>query len=225
VRHWSTASIVVTALVVSACASTVSGTPVRPRGMGQTDALTAMLLGLDEVRDITEADDLQISETYEKFLDYVEFTPERCAGVPFNTIERAYRNSGYQGVSGMVMANDGQKRWVDEAVVRFATPGAAHRFVTDNDRIWRDCVGVAAHAVPGEDNDVQIWAIGETVRLPDSTGLMVTTSRVDKPGKGCTHAMADRGDLVIDVVVCGPGPTNTDQAVTLLNRIADKPPV
>jgi hypothetical protein len=37
--------------------------------------------------------------------------------------------------------------------------------------------------------------------------------------------MADRGDLVIDVVVCGPGPTNTDQAVTLLNRIADKPPV
>jgi hypothetical protein len=72
---------------------------------------------------------------------------------------------------------------------------------------------------------VQIWAIGETVRLPDSTGLMVTTSRVDKPGKGCAHAMADRGDLVIDVVVCGPGPTNTDQAVTLLNRIADKPPV
>ncbi|MCT7661735.1 sensor domain-containing protein [Mycobacterium deserti] len=201
----------------------MSGTAVRPRVHGQGDELSAMLLSVEEIRGIVGADNIEITETYEKFLDYVEFTPEECAGVPFNTIERAYRNSGYQAVSGMIMQNDGQQRWIDEGVVRFATAAAARRFVSDSERIWQDCSGVRAHAVPDEDTAGQIWAIRDTVRLRNFNGLMVTSSRVDRPGRECAHAMADRAQLVIDVAVCGP--QIDDEAVTILAGIADRPPI
>jgi hypothetical protein len=213
-------------LVLSACASTVSGTAQRVTSRpGDGDDLTAMLLRLEDVRQVVGAPELEISETYDKFLDFLEFSPEVCAGVPFNTIERAYRSSGYQAVRGMTMQTSEEipAHWVDEGVVRFATAGDARRFVTDAGPVWRKCAGVQAHAVPDEDTGPQIWAIGETLELDDTYGLEVRSSRVDAAGDECSHAMADKANLVIDVAVCSR--TVTDEAVTILHRIASRPPV
>jgi serine/threonine kinase PknH len=204
----------------------VSGTAQRVTSRpGDGDELTAMLLRVEDVRHIVGAPDLEISETYDKFLDYLEFSPEVCAGVPFNTIERAYRSSGYQVVRGMTMQTSEEipAHWVDEGVVRFATADDARRFVTDAEPVWREYAGTQARAVPDEDTGPQIWAIGDTVNLPDTDGLVVRSSRVDAAGDECSHAMADKADLVIDVAVCGR--RVTDDAVTILHRIASRPPV
>jgi hypothetical protein len=182
-----------------------------------------MLLSVEDIGHIVGVMDLEIDETYEKFLDYVEFSPEQCAGVLFNTIERAYRDSGYLAVSGMVMQTAEQEHWIDEGVVRYASAADAHRYVTEAEQNWPACAGVEAHQVPNEDTVPQTWSIGDIERLPDAGGLMVRTRRVDLAGEVCAHAMADRSSLVIDVVVCGP--RVADEAVTILNQIANRPPV
>lgn len=184
-----------------------------------------MLLSVQEVADIVGIDDLEVNETYDKFLDYVEFSPDECAGVPFNTIERAYRHSGYSAVSGMVMDTADQDHWIDEGVVRFSTAADARRFVADAERVWPECAGVESRQVPEKGAELQVWVIGETEPLPDG-GLQVMSRRDGTRGgigDVCAHAMADRANIVIDVVVCGP--TVTDEAVTILERIARKPPI
>jgi hypothetical protein len=214
------------ALVISlsACTTTLSDAPARKAAPSrQTDELTAMLLSVEEIRRIVGIGDLDVEETYEKFLDYVEFSPEQCAGVLFNTIARAYRNSGYVAVSGMVVQTPEQDHWIDEGVVRFASAADAHRYVAESEQNWLDCAGSEVRQVPNEDTDVQTWSIGETERLADPGGLMVRTRRVDLAGEVCAHAMADRSSLVIDVVVCGPRVDG--EAVTILNQIAKRPPV
>ena len=65
--------------------------------------------------------------------------------------------------------------------------------------------------------------MSNTLNLPDTDGLVVRSSRVDAAGDECSHAMADKADLVIDVAVCGR--RVTDDAVTILHRIASRPPV
>jgi serine/threonine kinase PknH len=229
VRQWIAASAAACVLVLSACASTVAGTPVRASSpFHESDDLTAMLLSIEDIRRIVGAEDLEIDETYDRFLDYADFSPEACVGVPFNTIERAYRNSGYEAVRGIVMQTAGEiaARWVDEGVVRFDTAEEAHRFVTDSSSIWRDCAGTEVRAVPDEETGLQIWAIGDTINIPDvpeSRAFMVTSVRLDVADHTCAHVMTDRADLVIDVVVCGP--QATEHAVTIMDRIANRPPI
>jgi hypothetical protein len=218
--------VAVCGLVLAACASTVPGVAVRARSSGDVDGLTAMLLSVEDIRTIIGAEDLEVAYTYEKFLDYLEFEPESCIGVPFNTIDRAYSNSGYQAVSGMVVQppHDTQRDWVDEGVVQFATAAAAHRFVTASAAAWRNCAGKQVRAVPDKDTGSQVWQIAETVEtLPDSRGFLVRSTRVDRPQSECAHTMADRADLVIDVVVCSRD--DAGNAETILERIASRPPV
>lgn len=209
-------------LLLTACTTTLSDAPARRAAPSSVDDLTAMLLSVEEIGRIVGVD-LEVSETYEKFLDYAEFTPERCAGVPFNTIERAYRGSRFTGVSGMVMDDASYEHWVDEGVVRYATAADAHRYVAQAEAIWRDCAGVEATEVPRADDERQTWSIGQTERLGEPGGLQVRMHRVAGPYEVCAHAMADHANHVIDVVVCGP--TVADEAATILNRIANRPPV
>jgi hypothetical protein len=220
VRAWPAAAIA--AVLLTSCTATVGGTPERTMGSARHgDELTAMLLPLDEIRALVSAPELEIRETYDDFLDYAEFSPEHCAGVPFNTIERAFRDSGYETVRGVAMDAD-TDAFVDEGVIRFASAAYAHRYVAQSKSTWQDCMGVVAHVVPDEMSDSQQWAIKDTVDLP-AGGLMVRTRQVDAAGRECAHAMADRAELVIDVVVCGR--RVIDEATTILHRIGRRPPV
>jgi serine/threonine kinase PknH len=226
-RHWSAVCLAaMCGLLLSACASTVSGVPVRATSRpGDGDELSAMLLRLDEVQQIVGVPEVEIRDTYERFIDYAEFSPDKCAGVPFNTIDRTYRNSGFQAVRGMRIQTweDVPAHWVDEGVVGFPTADAAHRFVTESKAIWRECARTVARVVPDEETGLQVWAIGDTEELHDADGLVVASGRADVAGRECSHAMAAKAKVVVDVVVCMP--TVRDEAVTILHRIASRPPV
>jgi hypothetical protein len=228
VRVWCAILVASCGLALTACASTVSGTPVRARSSGQVDGLTAMLLSIEDIGAITGLTDLEITNAYDELLGFLEFTPEECIGVPFNTIDKGYRDSRYQAISGMVMQppEPTLRDWVDEAVVQFATAADAHRFVTESAAKWRNCAGTEVRAVPDEENGLQIWKIGDTSDievLPELRGLMVRTTRVDVAEPECAHAMTDRANIVIDVVVCGQN--DVAEAETILERIANRPPV
>ncbi len=199
--------------------STVSGAPVRMSGpTAGADELRAMLLSVEDVRRIIDMPDLEINETYDDVPDDDEFSAGVCAGVPFNTSEVAYRDREYQAVQGTNMRSPGEfpEHWVDQALVRFNSGDDAQRFVADAVRIWRDCAGAVINTVP-EDSVPQRWTIGDT---KGSALPMVTSSLVGIAGYTCAHAMTDKTNLVIDVVVCSRGVN--DEAETILHRIASR---
>jgi eukaryotic-like serine/threonine-protein kinase len=184
-----------------------------------------MLLSVEDIEQITGSGDLEIRDNYDELWASFEVSPGPCASVPFNVVVQAYRDSGYEAVSGMNMWSSQVtwEYWVDEGVVRFPTDHDARRFVTDAEVIWRKCEGDEVRAVPEEGGAVQWWTVGSTTQIPDVRALVVTSTLADTPGYVCSHAMTDRANLVIDVVVCTTGVT--DEAVTIMDRIANRPPI
>jgi hypothetical protein len=191
----------------------------------EADDLTAMLLSVEDIERIIGSDPLEIRDTYDEVWTSFEVSPGPCASVPFNVVVQAYRDSGYEAVSGMNMWSSQVtwEYWVDEGVVRFPSDRDAHRFVTDAETTWRDCEGDEVRAVPEEGGAVQLWTVGSTTEIPDVRALVVTSTLADTAGYVCSHAMTDRANLVIDVVVCKRGVT--DEAVTIMDRIANRPPI
>lgn len=184
-----------------------------------------MLLSAEEIQQIIGSDELDIRDTYHDVWSYFEVSPGPCAAVPFNIVVQAYSDSGYEAVSGMNMWSS-QKTWefwVDEGVVRFPSEHDAHRFVTDAETSWRDCEGAEVEAVQEEGGERQFWTVGPTTEIPDLRALVITSDMAGYPGYVCSHAMTDRANLVIDVVACKRGVT--DEAVTIMDRIANRPPI
>jgi hypothetical protein len=227
VRRWIAAlTAAACGLVLGACASTVSGAPVRATSSSlETDDLTAMLLSVEDVRSIVGTTDLEITETYHDAWAYAEVSPGPCSGVPFNIVVPAYRDSGYEAVSGMNMQSSEAlpEYWVDEGVVRLPTEAHAQRFITEAETTWRECAGILLRTVPEEGSDPQFWTIGETADIPESQGLVVSSSLAGVDGYVCSRAMTDKANLVVDVLVCSR--VVTDEAVTILHRITSRPPV
>ena len=184
-----------------------------------------MLLSADEIQRIIGSDALEVRDTYDEVWTSFEVSPGPCAAVPFNVVVQAYGGTGYQAVSGMNMWSSQVtwEFWVDEGVVRFPSDRDAHRFVTEAETTWRNCEGTEVRAVPEEGGAVQWWTVGNTTRIPEVRALVVTSTLADTPGYVCSHAMTDRANLVIDVVVCKKGVT--DEAVTIIDRIANRPPI
>ena len=204
----------------------VSGTAARESSAPvEADGLTAMLLSVEDIEPIVGRDDLEIRETYDELWTAFEVSPGPCAAAPFNVIVQAYGDTGYEAVSGMNIWSSqlSSEYWVDEGVVRFPSDRDANRFVTDTETIWRDCEGQEVRAVPEEDGAHQLWTIGTTTQIPDVRALVVTSTLVDTSDYVCSHAMTDRANIVIDVVVCKRGVT--DEAVTIMDRIANRPPI
>lgn len=224
VRQWlATFIAALCGLLLGACASTVSGTPLRVTAGGSGgDDLTAMLLSVEDIRLIVGVPDLEVHEEYNDVPDTSEFSTEGCAGVPFNTVIPAYHDSGYQAVRGMNVRSPEEfpELWVDEGVIRFDDVDDARRFMTDAEATWRGCAGTVTSTVP-EDSERQFWTIGDTT---ESGGLLrVVSSLRGDEDYVCSRAMKDGDVLVIDVVVCSRNVT--DEAETIVNRIAGRLPV
>lgn len=63
-REWVAAALC--GLMLSACASTVSGTAARESSPVAADDLTAMLLSVEDIEQITGSGDLEIRDTYDE---------------------------------------------------------------------------------------------------------------------------------------------------------------
>jgi hypothetical protein len=186
--------------------------------------LADVLLDVAQVNQIMGTSAMTVLRTYDQMPgDDGTYSDPACAGAVFNTVEAAYKGSGYMATRGSELSDAGGKHYVDQGIVAFGSGGDARKFLATSQDSWRRCV--AKHVTYNANHDnPNTW----TIRAPVTTGG-ITAAVVDEEGAdgyACAHGITARANVVIDVSGCSYGIADQGVAVarTIINAIARKFP-
>jgi hypothetical protein len=229
------AAAVIGAAAAGGCVSTVAGVP----GVGADRAplswgpdlaaaqLGDVLLDVAAVNQLMGASTMTESRTYDQMPgDDGTYSDAACAGAVFNTVQAAYKGSGYVATKGAEFMDASDKRYVDEGVVAFGSGADARKFFATSQESWRRCV--AKHVTYKAKNDSPItW----TIRAPVTTHGITVAVVDEEGGEGyaCAHGITAKSNVVIDISACSYGMANQggpgiQVATTIINAIAAKFP-
>ncbi len=223
---------VATIIGSSGCVFTVAGMPRAgpdraPLSWGPdltAAQLADVLLDVATVNRFMGTNDMAELRTYDQMPgDDGTYSDPACAGAVFNTVEAAYRGSGYVATKGAQFSDAGAKHYVDQGVVSFGGGTDARKFFAASQDSWRRCV--TKHVVYKAKNDSPItW----TIRAPVTTDG-VTVAVVDQEGGegyACAHGITAKSNVVIDISACSNGMANQGVTVasTIVNAVAAKFP-
>ncbi len=217
---------------VTGCVSTVAGVPRvsgdrAPLSWGPDLAaaqLTDVLLDVAAVNQLMGTNTMTELRTYDQMPgDDGTYSDAACAGAVFNTVEAAYKGSGYVATKGAQFSDAGGKHYVDQGVVAFGSGADARKFLAKSQDSWRRCV--AKHVTYKAKNDSPItWTIRAPVTADGATVAVVDQEAGE--GYACAHGITAKSNVVIDVSACSNGMANqgVKVATTIINAIAGKFP-
>ncbi|MEW5810091.1 MAG: sensor domain-containing protein [Actinomycetota bacterium] len=205
---------VAAAILVTGCGGGVEGTAV-PAPSGGLDSV---LLGDVELDELLRTSGFHSDPDGEEFTD--ELTkgtkPPGCVhtiGVAEHSI---YRDAGPTAV--LTRSSQSPAGSVDQSVVVVRSAKDAARIVDVSKLSWDVCAGVPVITGGGSP---ATWK-GEPVEVSDGVASQRTT-RSDRPGEQCQHAIGAAVATVVEAMVCGPGVTNEAYtAVAKMARNADR---
>jgi hypothetical protein len=188
--------------------------------------VAGLLLGVEEVRAILGGRDLVAEGPYTQGPAGAD-TPtahQSCAAAADSLTQLPDRGSGFVMRRGRTMTDaEGatQKRWVEEAALEFENPAQAAQFVDEVGRRWRNC----AHTTLKLDypDHEQQWTFGDVGYSSDDGLVVVSSTVVGDPPRQCSHALAAKSNVVVDVQMCGSQPPT--QATAVLDAIRNKFPL
>jgi PknH-like extracellular domain len=221
-------SVLAVCLAAAGCTSTVDGTPVAfggaSRTLGTTAArdLPALLLSLDEMKQLLQFSGLVTEETWSRPDGRGVFEPAGCVGAVFSGMAGSYDGSGYRDfyeVRHADASRGGRSHWIDQGVATFENPEAAKSFVTKQAAQWRQCAGRQfRYAFPQPDDWRDPYLVGDTV----ASGCVTMISNVIASDKRYTDVreLAAKSNVVVDLQFTGFD--LTDEPATAMNRILDR---
>jgi hypothetical protein len=229
--RWRTALAAATIIAASGCVSKVAGVPRvgadrAPLSWGPdlvAAQLADVLLDAATVNQLMSVNTMTELRTYDQMpADDGTYSDAACAGAVFNTVEAAYKGSGYVATKGAQFSDAGSKHYVDQGVVAYS--GAdARKFLAASQNSWHRCVG--RHVTYKAKNDSSItW----TIRTP-VTADGITVAVVDQEGGeeyACAHGITAKSNVVIDVSACSNVMANQGPKIAraIINAIAGKFP-
>ncbi|MEH3143064.1 MAG: sensor domain-containing protein [Mycobacterium kyogaense] len=206
--------VVALAVLVTGCGGGVEGTAV-PAPTGGLDSVL-----LSDV----ELDELLHTSGFHSDPDGREFTDELANGTRppgcVHTVDIADRNVYRDGGPTAILtrASDSPAGSVRQSVVVVRSAKDARRILDMSKLSWDVCVGVPV--TTGGPAPVT-WE-REPVEVSDGIASQRTT-RSDRVGEQCQHAMGAAVATVVEAMVCGPGVTNeAAAAVAEMARNADR---
>ncbi|WP_111509429.1 sensor domain-containing protein [Mycobacterium kyogaense] len=204
-RRWL---VVALAVVATGCGGGVAGTAV-PAPAGGLDSV---LLG-----DV-ELDELLHTSGFHSDPDGKEFTDELAKGARppgcVHTVNVADRNiySDAGPTAVVTRSSSSPAGTVDQSVVVVRSAKDAQRLFDTSKLSWDVCVGVP---VTTGGSAPATWQ-REPVEVADGIATQRTT-RSDRVGEQCQHAMGVAVATVVEAMVCGPGVTN--EAFTVVAKM------
>lgn len=208
------------------CSSTIAGTAVGRGGSTTPRAtahgLPALLLSLDEMKQLLKFDDIAIQDTLTTPEARGIYQPANCVGAVFSSMAGSYDGSGYRDfyeVRQSDITGGGPPHWVDQSAATFDNDSSAKDFVTRQAAQWRQCGGrqfTYAYPLPTDWQDS--YRIGDTI----DSGCVTLISNVTTGDKHYTdiRALAAKSNIVIDLQFTGF--ELTDEPATAVNRILDR---
>lgn len=213
------ATIVATAMVLSGCVSTVSGTAVRnantvPTNVPKLDdsAVEKVLLPIDEINAIMGTRDLEVTSDIDHMTDSSDKVSDPdCLGAMFGGEEPVYKHSGWTAVRDVVAREpeDDNDHWIEQTVVIYPESGNANRFLERSRSMWQKCAD-SSLAVDTADTS-SLWEFGD---VSDGDGLITqVATQQDADGWGCQHALAAASNMTAETWVCAYN--RADEAATM----------
>lgn len=222
--------VIVVAMLLSGCVSTVSGTAVRNAKTVPTDvplldesALDKVLLPIDEINDIMGTTDLEVTSDMDDMTDSSDKVSDPdCLGAMFGAEDPVYKGSGWTAVRDIVARepDEDNDHWVEQTAVIYPQASNADRFLDKSRSIWAKCAG-SSLAVDTEDTS-SLWEFGD---FSDGDGLITQmATQEDADGWGCQHALAAASNLTVETWVCAYNVADeaATMAVDIVNNASEK---
>jgi hypothetical protein len=133
--------------------------------------------------------------------DTVPQPSENCVQAADPNPAAAFRDSGFVAGSGRKLTDGGTplRLSVDESVVTFANPAKAADFIIKTENAWLQCRNAVVNIRNG--NVVEQRTLGG---VGEGDGIVVLDSATPGDrGMRCSHAIAAKSNVVVDVHVCG----------------------
>jgi PknH-like extracellular domain len=213
-------------LIAVGCTSTVGGTAVVGPGArpptARAHGLAALLLSLDEMKQLLKFDDMAIEVTLTQPDARGIYEPANCVGAVFSSMAGSYDGSGYRDfyeVRESDVTGGGLPHWVDQSAAAFDNSAAAQDFVAHQVAQWRRCAGrQLTYAYPQPDDWQDTYRIGDTI----DSGCVTLISNVITGDQHYTdiRALAAKSNIVVDLQFTGFD--LTDEPALAINRILDR---
>ena len=202
-------------VVLSACAQTTAGSPVRVSGNGpinpnapalSEDKLDQTLLTVSDVSSIVGGSGLQISNSAEDLSDSSDTIDNvECLGVLFAAEKQVYQDSGWKAVRDQIIREpeDNKKHWVEQTVVLFGSGQQAANFFHNSRDEWKKCANTSV-TTESSDNTSYEWKLGKVGEPSDS----LTTIDMEQQNSNnwvCQHTMGAASNVVVEAIACGHG--------------------
>ena len=221
---------VATAMALSGCVSTVSGTAVRDAKTVPTDvprldesALDKVLLPVDEINDIMGTSALEVTSDMDDMTDSSDKVSDPdCLGAMFGAEESVYKGSGWTAVRDVVARepDEDNDHWIEQTGVIYPQASDANRFFEKSKSMWEKCAG-SSLAVDTEDTS-SLWEFGD---VSSGDGLITQmATQEDADGWGCQYALAAASNLTVETWVCAYSLSEeaATMAIDIINNAADK---
>ena len=217
--------VLVASVLLTGCATTVSGIAVRNASTVPTDvpkldesAVNEILLPIDAVNDIMGTTDLEFTSDIDDMTDSADKVSDPdCLGAMFGAEEAVYKGSGWTAVRDIVAREpeaDNDHR-IEQTAVIYPEAGNARRFFEKSRSTWEKCAD-SSLAVDTEDTS-SLWEFDEVAASDGLISQMATQEDAD--GWGCQHALAAASNLTAETWACGYA--IADEAVTMAVDIVD----
>ena len=200
--------VIAASVLLTGCASTISGTAVRPPNAAPADVppleesqLEEVLLSVAEINGIMGATTMEVTSELEEMTDHSSSVSDPgCVGAIYSAEEPVYAGSGWTALRDQIVREpeDDNDHWVEQTAVLFSSADKAQKFFDESKTTWQDC---AAGGISVDDETSSyLWELDD-VATEDAMISQITTQE-DADGWGCQHAMSVVSNLIIEAWAC-----------------------
>ncbi len=209
-RAGTVSTAIATAVLVSACVSTVEGTATRQHaGQDRNSAdvppldeadLDDVLLTIGELNGIVGSTRMEVTLEVDEMSDHsMEVSDQDCLGAIYGAEEPVYAGTRWTAVRDQVARepDEDNDHWVEQAAVLYPAAANARDFFDSSLAAWQDC---AYDTTTVGDGDYE-WEL-DGVDVSD-TMIAQSASQEDADGWACQHALSLVSNLTVETWACG----------------------
>ncbi len=206
---------------VSATTTTATSATAVPRVL--VSALPALLISIDEIRQLMGDPKLQVSETAPSMFDMSAYlTDKDCVGAYGPAQTTVYAKSGFMGVQQQAIngpPDPSQLNNVTQAVIAFLTADQAAGAVSGQVGQWQQCANRTT-SLNLPDRPPARLTFGAPSSVADNVHAIPLQVEPAAAQQHCQRALTSRNNVIVDISSCSA--TLTDPAVRIANLIVGK---
>jgi PknH-like extracellular domain len=218
-RAGALVGVLASIIVLSGCASTVSGTAVRAQDAAPVDVapldesdLDDVLLSVAEINAIVGSTQMRITAELRDMSDHsAAVSDSDCLGTIYGAEGPVYEGTGWTAIRDQVARepDENNDHWVQQTAVLYPSAENAQKFFDDSRSVWEHCAGgiISVDDVGAS----HLWHIDD-VTAKDTLITQLTTQK-DADGWACQHALSVVSNLTVEAWACGY--SIADEAATI----------